>query len=217
MKLKKYIWTIILVVTIVGLISIIYSGLSYINELEQQVDKRDRIIDELTFSDNLVKEYFNIETDTINNKTIYTLKEEKAQREYIRGNEVLSEQELLNIVNDQSNDYNELIIDYNKLINQYRSLCNDYDDVILRYNTDHKQFTTIKDSVRNLRIALDLIENNYGIKYLVEQDSIHYNIKILSSAKIDSALVLLPYFRENLQYDEKSGKWVITRRFVDKK
>lgn len=68
-----------------------------------------------------------------------------------------------------------------------------------------------------LKTALDLINKNYGINYEITKDSTTYKVVVPTSQQIDSALMLLPYFRENLQYDEQSGKWVITRTVIEKK
>ena len=51
----------------------------YISKLERQIYQRDSLIRELSISDQLVKEYFNIEIDSTGHKVSYSLKKELKQ------------------------------------------------------------------------------------------------------------------------------------------
>ena len=75
--MKSKIKVIIDIAIVVGVVAMFYIGGNYITTLENQVYERDRLIDRLVFRDSLVKEYFNIEEDTINHITTYSLKDEK--------------------------------------------------------------------------------------------------------------------------------------------
>jgi hypothetical protein len=230
MKFKKYIWTIILVVIAVGLTSLLNSGLSYIDKLESQITERDSLISRLTISEALVKEYFDIEQDSLTNELTYTLKPSKQEPVQIvyrnmsetfkAGDDILTSEEVVKRYNSligefsQYADENEKLVDkYNQLIRDHNKLVKDYNELVNLYNkkSGNKAYSDA------LKAALDLINKNYGINYEITNDSTSYKVVVPSSQKIDSALMLLPYFRENLHYDEKSGKWVITRRVVEKK
>lgn len=54
------------------------------------------------------------------------------------------------------------------------------------------------------KCKLDLVTKRYPIT--IKQDT---NSVSVSAPKIDSALLLLPYYRENLKYDEKTKSWSI--------
>ena len=107
MKFEKYIWTIILVIIIVGLTSVLNSGLSYIDKLESQITERDSLISRLTISEALVKEYFDIEQDSLTNELIYTLKSSKQEPVQIvyknmsetfqAGNDILTSEEIVSL------------------------------------------------------------------------------------------------------------------------
>lgn len=230
MKYKKYIWTIILVVIIIGLTTIINSGINYIDRLENQIIERDSLISRLTISEALVKEYFDIEQDSLTNEITYTLKPSKQDPVQIvyrnmsetfqAGNDILTSEEVIKRYNSligefsQYADENEKLVDkYNQLVRNHNKLIKDYNELVTLYNnkSDNKAYSEA------LKSALDLINKNYGINYEITNDSTSYKVVVPSSQKIDSALMLLPYFRENLHYDEKSRKWVITRRVVEKK
>ena len=57
MKLKKYIWTILLIFIVAGLSTIGFKGIQYIERLELQIYERDSLINKLTISEEIVREY----------------------------------------------------------------------------------------------------------------------------------------------------------------
>lgn len=230
MKYKKYIWTIILVVIIIGLTTIINSGINYIDRLENQIIERDSLISRLTISEALVKEYFDIEQDSLTNEITYTLKPSKQDPVQIvyrnmsetfqAGNDILTSEEVVKRYNSligefsQYADENEKLVDkYNQLVRDHNKLVKDYNELVNLYNkkSGDKAYSDA------LKAALDLINKNYGINYEIKRDSTAYKIVLPPSPKVDSALMLLPYFRENLHRDEQSGNWVITRTIIEKK
>lgn len=230
MKYKKYIWTIILVVIIIGLTTIINSGINYIDRLENQIIERDSLISRLTISEALVKEYFDIEQDSLTNEITYTLKPSKQDPVQIvyrnmsetfqAGNDILTSEEVVKRYNSLIGEFSQYAVENEKLVDKYNQLVRDHNKLI----KDHNELVTLYNKKSDnkayseaLKSALDLINKNYGINYEIKRDSTAYKIVLPPSPKIDSALMLLPYFRENLHYDEKSGKWVITRNVVEKK
>lgn len=66
--------------------SIIDSSLSFydateqISTLESQIEQRDSLIQRLSHSNNLIKEYFNVKYDSLNNEETYVLKDSKKTR-----------------------------------------------------------------------------------------------------------------------------------------
>lgn len=230
MKYKKYIWTIILVVIIIGLTTIINSGINYIDRLENQIIERDSLISRLTISEALVKEYFDIEQDSLTNEITYTLKPSKQDpiqivyrnmsETFQAGNDILTSEEVVKRYNSLIGEFSQYAVENEKLVDKYNQLVRDHNKLI----KDHNELVTLYNKKSDnkayseaLKSALDLINKNYGINYEIKRDSTAYKIVLPPSPRIDSALMLLPYFRENLHYDEKSGKWVITRNVVEKK
>lgn len=216
MKFRKYILTSLLIIVALSFVIAINTYINYVYNLECQIYERDKLINQLTYSDKLVKDYFKIETDSTGKCIAYVLKEEKTKRHYRRGNEILSEKELLDFVNQQNfkyndfvNEYNNLVDDYNAILDQYDSLRIDYDQLVKMYNRQNRDFVLAKDSVKMMTIALHLMENGYDIGYETMDDSLTCKVKIINTSRLDSALMLLPYFRENLLYDEKENKWFV--------
>lgn len=189
----------------------------YIGELETQIEQRDSIISKLTFSNDLVKEYFDIVEDTATQQTLYTLKDEKKTKiiqtktEYVdkpvmvkpqftRGDKVLSTDELLSIVNNGDSAYIEKIV---SLSTQYNSLVNDYNKI-------QKEKRSLKDSVIFQGMALGLIKRSFDIDYTSRLEGNNYHVQ-LESSKADSAFMLFPYFKHKLKYDETKNSWIIKR------
>lgn len=207
MNLKKYISTILFVAIVVGLATIISSGLNYINELEEQIIERDKLISRLAVSDALVREYFDIKQDSLTNETVYTLKPSKKEQVQIveriidgygMGETIITPEEM-------RIKYNSMAKDYTKLVSKYNQLVGEYNEVV-----EHMAYNDA------LKAALDLMYKNYGLKCNIKKDSSMYIISLPEFSKVDSALILLPYFRENLHFDDKSVKWIITRSIVEK-
>ena len=230
MKYKKYIWTIILVVIIIGLTTIINSGINYIDRLENQIIERDSLISRLTISEALVKEYFDIEQDSLTNEITYTLKPSRKDPVQIvyrnmsetfqAGNDILTSEEVVKRYNSLIGEFSQYAVENEKLVDKYNQLVRDHNKLVKDYNglvNLYNKKSGNKAYSDALKAALNLINKNYGINYEITNDSTSYKVVVPSSQKIDSALMLLPYFRENLHYDEKSGKWLITRRVVEKK
>lgn len=215
--MKSKIKVIIDIAIVVGVVAMFYIGGNYITTLENQVYERDRLIDRLVFRDSLVKEYFNIEEDTINHITTYSLKDEKQNFQLIQGDSNVSVDvvldnynRLINEASDIVNKHNVLVQEYNKLIEDYHKLYKSYDNAIIRHNN-------VVDEKRRLEFALSLIKKYYEIDYTINKDSNNYSVSLIPSAKIDSALLLLPHYRDMLHYDEETGGWKIKIITVENK
>ena len=179
--------------------SILYNVAStrYINEVEKEIEYRDSIIKKMTFSDELVKRYFDISFDSIKNETSYTLKKEKlatitSMKRYIdnKPTEIVE----TTVITEQSieslrNSIGELLHDYN---------------ILVRWANNKA------DSLEQLKEALELIKKNFDISYGVNKDKDKIRVYLLSD-KADSAFMLLPYFRDKIQYDPNKKRWIIIR------
>lgn len=179
--IKKIISTIILIGILSLLGYVIYSMGNYVSTLEKQVRDRNILIQKLTDSEKILNKYFDIEVDTLNNMTIYSLKDSLLDLKYKLGEESLSSEEMVI-------EYNQMIKEYNKIVKEY--------------NRISYQLIELKDSNNNLNIALDLIKKNYGIGYKIKKDSIYYNIRLEGTSKLDSALKILPYYGDKLHFEE---------------
>lgn len=223
MKLKKYIWTILLIFIVAGLSTIGFKGIQYIERLELQIYERDSLINKLTISEEIVREYFNVKQDSLTNELIYTLKTSKKdpvqiiyrnQAETFKaGDEILNSTDVVNRYNNLLNDFNEIAVVYNNLIKEHKELIKQYNELVVIYNNWSGDIAYSNA----LKAALTQIKKVYDINYEIIKDSTAYKVILHPSAKIDSALVLLPYFRDNLKRDDEIGAWIITRTTIQEK
>lgn len=208
MNKSSKIFSFAFVVTIIMLLVIVPVLLWYISKLEEQIIERDNLIQELTISEDLVKEYFNVEYDSISNTKSYTLKDSKKTRvieiekeyhyikeyrepQFKKGDKTLSSADLVK-------EYNKKDSLYNQLLSQYYNECNDKN--------------TIKKKMSIYVKILDMIEHNYGISYNIKtenRDSITiYTYNLVHTERVDSALMLLPYYNNKLKR-ENDSVWTI--------
>jgi len=188
----KIVMEIVQIAFIIGLSVALVYCVFYIEKLEEQIWERDKTIQELSFRSDLVEEYFDIKHDSVEHTTSYSLKSSKANYTILQqdstelvfhqGDKVLSAQDLVKEYNMLSKDYNKLVRDYNKLAKQYDD---DFNDNSFR--------------IRELESALRMIEKRYNIQYNVKRDSTFSVIELSNTGKIDSALMLLPYYKDKLK------------------
>lgn len=216
-KINSILPRLALLVIVLASISVNFISFYYIKELETQIDQRDSIISRLTFSNDLVKEYFDIIEDSINQQTIYTLKNEKKTKEvqtetkyverqlaveptFVKGDKIFTTKELLSIVNDGDS----IMIDKLKTISEkYNSLVSDY-------NESQKEIRALKDTVIYQSMALGLIKRNFDIDYSFNSYNNTFHVS-LEASKADSAFVIFPYFKHKMKYDEKTKSWTIKK------
>lgn len=192
-----------------GSIFLNYKLATYLNEYDEQIERQDSMIRRLTFSNDLVKEYFDISEDTINHTTTYSLKEDKRIKEiehvteyvdpvFVRDGKRMTSEELVASIN--ANDH-ESVETIRKLADKYNTLVHDYNEL-------RKKSTIISDSVVIQGMALSLIKRNYDIDYVSKMNGDLRTVKVFGE-KVDSALLLLPYYRHKLSYDPKTKAWIV--------
>lgn len=200
---RRFIYLGVLVIAFIMLVSFFAVDIRYISKLEHQIAQRDSLIRELSFSDELVKEYFNIEKDSIGHKTSFSLKDEKKTRII----------EHIETVKESTFSLNGKDISADKLVEKYNTLNSDYNALARKYNSLVKKFNSETDSLRTGKNISDLklnsIQNAYGIRVNCDVLGNTYRFHISGTKQIDSALILLPYFRENLRYEQADSSWII--------
>ena len=221
---KKYIASILADLLIVGLCSLLGASMYYNYVLQEQIEERDKIIHKLSTNSDILREkilnkYFDIEYDSISSVEIFTLKDN-----YISANN--HNQIVKNITSADSIEYTHLIKDYNLLVDKYNNMQkmyeNNEDTLITEYNTlitqynilfeKNKKIANEIDSIYSItksqESALKLIEKNFSIRYTSNISGNKIKVSLLSE-KADSAFLLLPYFRDRLQYDSLKKCWII--------
>lgn len=221
MIIKKYnlpsILAVLFFVLFCGSAFINYKLVSYLNEYDEQVEKQDSMIRRLTFSNDIVREYFDIEEDTITHTTTYSLKESKREKiieqitkygesEFVKDGKKMSADELVASINASDKRSIEVL---QAIGEKYNTLVHDYNELA-------KKLEEKSDSVLIQGMALGLIKRNYGIDYLSNLKG-DMRIVQIQGSKVDSALLLLPYYRNKLSYDSKTKAWIIEYEKMVKK
>ena len=182
----------VLFIIFVGLAASLVYSIFYIGKLEEQIWERDKTIQELSFRSDLVEEYFDIKHDSLEHTTSYSLKGSKANFTIMQQDST----ELLFRQGDKVLTIQELVKEYNVLIKNYKLLIKDYEDMANEFNDE---FNKNMQQIKELKSALGLIEKQYNIQYVVKKDSTFSVIELSNTEKIDSALMLLPYYKDKLK------------------
>lgn len=164
--------------------------------LQEQIEERDKLIQDLSFNKELVEKYFDIEIDTIKHMTYYTLKDKYQSRQIHKEIEKIRITEL----SKDSAAFADIKRMYYELEDDYSSLQHKYNNLVEDWNNNKNQKEAQK-------IALSLIEKSFGITYESKIDSNNIYVK-LHSEKADSAFLLYPYFKNRLN-KTKEGTWTI--------
>lgn len=178
-----------------GSVFLNYKLTTYLDEYEDQVERQDSMIKKLTFSSDLVNEYFDIKEDTITHTITYSLKKNKREKEIERITEYSTKYvDPQFIKNGQKMTSDEVVDKFNKLVSDYYELT--------------KKYQAKNDTVIIQGMALGLIKRNYDIDYVSKMNGDLRTVKVFGE-KVDSALLLLPYYRHKLSYDPKTKAWIV--------
>ena len=197
---------------VVFILSIIYNVNTslYINDLETQIEFRDSVLYNLTVSDRIIKNYFDVSYDSLKNETFYSLKREKlstttsikksidhyADSIVTKAIFTFTERTAIPSTDDIKSEYSNLIEEYNKLVTQYNILI----DIV----------NSKTDSLSKAKAALGLINRYFDITIGEKQTDKGVSI-FLNSAKADSAFMLLSVYRDELSYDSEKKTWYVIR------
>lgn len=217
---KKNIASIIFDLLIIGLFLLLGISIYYNRALQNQIKERDRIINELSINNSNLRErilnkYFNIQYDSISSVEIFTLKEDYLPTEY--HNRIVED-----LTMSDSMKYVYLIYEYNTLVDKYNTSINKSDTLAVDYNTlVHKynalldkhnttifELDSINSIIKGQEIALNLIKKHFDIDYKTNTYDNKIEVSLVAD-KADSAFILLPFFRDRLQYDAINKCWNI--------
>lgn len=223
MKNKSIIF-LLTVTTIVSLILLLILG-NYIFKLEHQVSKKNAIIEKSIRNDSIIdektKEYAEKIEEFVNDCNFYIDGKKISQKEVLRiANKTLDSNNKLRdslarlkfILKNAKRDYG---ISY-KVTRNGDTLISAKSvtkaDTALAYypkfkEIENKYYKTL-DSLEMYKWQSELVKNDYGIEYKIRKEGKSLKSTRISETKIDSALVLLKYFRHRLSKDE-NGDWEI--------
>ena len=201
-KVMELVPVVFFITLLAALICSLYSN----RKLEKQIIERDQTIQKLSFRSDLVEEFFDIEYDSITHTTSYSLKSSKknhiipqqdsTQQVFTQGDKLLSAQDVVDEYNKLLGQYNELADEYNAIVKDYNELNNKYKRLIKEYNVAYNDKMR---QIQELKAVLGRIEKTYDIQYVITRDSTQSAIVLMNTERIDSALMLLPYYRDKLK------------------
>lgn len=157
--------------------------------------------------------YFNIEIDSTGHKVSYSLKDDKKTRvveriETIRESQFSFDGETIS-PDEVVKRYYELQNEANALNQEYQSLVSKYNSLADRFNSNYKIIDSLRTAKNISDLKLNSIQNAYGIKANCDVSGNTYKFSLHGTKQIDSALLLLPYYREYITYDPQDNSWNI--------
>ena len=208
-----------LVAVSLTLLYLFYDATEQISTLESQIEQRDSLIQRLSHSNNLIKEYFDVKYDSLNNEETYVLKDSKKTRVEVEKLQTIHD---VAYIKDEDRFYkngkrissDSLIKDYNTFSQRnagdWKKIAEKYNSLVHEYNKLGSRLSATEDSLWVKNLLLKNSEKYYKIQYNYSYKGNHVFTNI-SSPKLDSALMLLDVYRDKLKYNPKKKQWVIKR------
>lgn len=201
------------------LLYLFYDATEQISTLESQLEQRDTLIQRLSHSNDLIKEYFDVKYDSVKNEETFVLKDSKKTRVEVEKLQTIHD---VAYIKDEDRFYkngkrissDSLIKEYNNLSQRnagdWKKIVEKYNSLVHEYNKLGSRLSAIEDSLWVKNLLLKNIEKYYKIQfnYNYKGNQVFTNI---SSPKLDSALMLLDVYRDKLKYNPKKKQWIIKR------
>lgn len=201
------------------LLYLFYDATEQISTLESQIEQRDTLIQRLSHSNELIKEYFDVKYDSVKNEETFVLKDSKKTRIEVEKFQTIHD---VAYIKDEDRFYkngkritsDSLIKEYNNLSQRnaedWKKIAEKYNSLVHEYNNLGLRLSAIEDSLWVKNLLLKNTEKYYKIQfnYNYKGNQVFTNI---SSQKLDSALMLLDVYRDKLIYNPKKKQWIIKR------
>lgn len=208
-----------LVAVSLTLLYLFYDATEQISTLESQIEQRDSLIQKLSHSNDLIKEYFDVKYDSLKNEETYVLKDSKKTRVEVEKIQTIHD---VAYIKDEDRFYkngnrissDSLIKDYNTLSQRnagdWKKIVEKYNTLVHEYNKLGSRLSATEDSLWVKNLLLKSTEKYYKIQYnySYKGNQVFTNI---NSSKLDSALMLLDVYRDKLKYNPKKKQWMIKR------
>jgi hypothetical protein len=181
-RIDKIILTIYIFLISAGLLVSMY----YNYTLENQINERDNLIHRLTVSDSILNQILEIKEDSVTQTRTW---------EYLKKNgKVLKYNELNKLLSKSDTDYNKAMIEMQGFIDEL--------------NSTTQQNKILNDSLALIEAVFHLLKSKYDLELRVEVKESSTYITI-EAKKIDSALLLLPHYRNKIIFNSEKQKWYV--------
>lgn len=195
-KILNLIYSVFLFSIIVSFITSLYLN----SKLKIQLLERDNSISILLKRDSLLNEIIDLKKDSTGNYEYFvTIRKD---------GKILKYNEMYAMVDSMANFVDEFIYNnknHNKIIEKYSDLAKSYDN--------------LKKDCNIYKSALLQIQERYGIEYSVDTiGNNSYSVHISNISKLDSALVLYPYYKNKiLKMKYKNNAIISEIEIIEKK
>lgn len=174
---------IVLILCLALIVALVFEN----DRLVAQVEKRDKLIETMKAGDSSFlkksKEYSKVIDHYITNCDLT-----------IDGKKITLD-DLVRMLNETEREKNKLLDSLSKMQNS------------LNFT---QKYMPYKDSANIYRAALGLIERQYNIGWEVRKEEERFVIKLRDGKRVDSALLLLPHYRDKISYDSVTKSWGVT-------
>lgn len=158
-----------LVAVSLTLLYLFYDATEQISTLESQIEQRDSLIQKLSHSNDLIKEYFDVKYDSLKNEETYVLKDSKKTRVEVEKIQTIHD---VAYIKDEDRFYkNGKRISSDSLIKDYNTLsqrnAGDWKKIVEKYNT-------LVHEYNKLGSRLSATEDSLWVKNLLLKNSEKY-------------------------------------------
>lgn len=189
---------ILLVIFVIIASTVIYLQYDYVTELKKQIIDRDSTITKYETNDSIYNSRLKQYTDTV---------EKYISPSFTYGDKKISTDELLKITNSSMKEIGVLKHQLNSVRDSVEAYMSAMDNFGKKAN---QMLYKYQDSAFIYRGYVKIAER-YGFKFYHKKDGDNYTFSV-KAEQVDSALILLPYFRDRLTYNSKKGHWEIETR-----
>lgn len=193
--MKRRIIEILFGVFVLIALSVIYLQYRFVAELKKQIVDRDSTITKYETNDSIYNSRLKQYTDTV---------EKYISPSFTYGDKKISIDELLILANNSMKEVDILNYQLNiarDSLRMYISAVDNIEKKAIQMVYKYQDSTIIYKGYVNLA-------KQYGFKFSHKKNENNYTFSV-KAERVDSALVLLPYFRDRLSFDSEKGMWTI--------
>lgn len=195
-----------IILFIILLLSLLITGLLFDSnkELMRDIESKEILINDIASRDSILIEKTKEYSEIISKYTF--------ENEFVLGNKKISVKELVDLFNNMLDEN----IQIKDSLNYFKSQTRAEKERTTFYK---KNYIKYLDSMTYYKFGYKSAIKDYGIQYKIKQ--IDSSIILQRSfSKVDSALLLYPFYKDRIRKDTITGNWIITyeeRQIINKK
>lgn len=221
---------------IVLLMTFLFISMYYNSTMQREINHRDLLINKLLWSDSTLNAIMEIEYDSLTGTRSYTCRTSNGKP--IKYNQLSRELDSVTIqvenyiekYSSQEKEKDQVLLDYNHLVERYNTLVTsfnnlnnsntesrnklasitlEYNELVNEYNAISDQLMNLQDSIKICYSVISLIKKFYPIEYHIKRHNNEYRVITIKAPKLDSALMLYPFYKHKIEYNHQDSCWYI--------